>query len=179
MKSPHHQARVLLTFFGLAAFLIMALGSNNPNDPRRHDHSTSSPSPEDVGLENAMIWAKANSTALAKKLQQVEMRRNHARSEVRKLEILKKQFPAEANKTEERIKEWQGVVSELDLALAAVAQSASAAYLAHQRDGKNSGTVLDEVYRQWSPKADRAIALAKKQQAKVNWETEMGAKDGA
>ncbi|MFY9821037.1 MAG: hypothetical protein WAM82_06630 [Thermoanaerobaculia bacterium] len=164
MKYPHHLTRALLTFFGFAAFIMLAFGSRQSHHDS--DYSAYSPPPEVVGRENALTWAKSNSADLKKKIYQVEMRRNHAQSEVRKLETLKEQFPADANKTEERRKEWQRVVIELDSALTAVTQSASSAYLAHRRDGENSGAVLGEVYSQWGPTADRAIALAKKQRAK-------------
>jgi hypothetical protein len=81
MNSPHHLARALLTFFGFAAFLMLALGSNDS----RHSYSPSyySPPPEVVGQEIALTWAKVNSADLAKKIHQVEMRRNHAQGEVR------------------------------------------------------------------------------------------------
>src|ERR1043166_3668685 len=162
MKSPHHLARALLTFFGCAAFLMLALGSADP----KPDYSTYSTPPEIVGQENALTWVKTRSPDIAKRIRQLEMRRDNAQCEVRALENLKEQFPVYASKTEEKIKEWQRVIIDLDSALTALTESASAAYHAHQAEGKDSGVVLEKVYSQWSPRAERAIALAKKQRTK-------------
>lgn len=161
MNPSHYAVRALLTIFGFAVFVLLAVGSTGDKPAY-----SPAPPPEVVGQENALTWAKSNSADLATKIQELETGRSHAQSEVYRLESLKRQFPAQASKITGVISEWQQVVIELDSALTAVEQDVSEAYVAHQVQGKDKDAVLGQVYDKWRPKADQAIALAKKQQAK-------------
>jgi len=164
MSFPHHLGRLLLTLLGFAAFLLLAFGSNDGRSSTSgYDYS---PSPEVVGQETAMTWARSKPSDLARKIHQVELRRSHAQQEISKLETMREQFPGHATKIAVTIKEWQVVLSELDSALAAVTRHVSAAYVAHHSEGRDRDVALGEVYSKWSPQADQALALAKKQWAK-------------
>ena len=161
MRSLGTLTRVLLTFFGFAVFLILALGTDDPGGGS-YSGGSQYPTAQEIGRRVALSWAESNSPDLAKKIRQVQARKDHAESEIYRLENMREQFPQDADRTTARIEEWNQVLAELDAALEAVRDHSSQAYQLNQRDGKDAGVALSAVYRQWSPMADQAIGRAKK-----------------
>lgn len=163
MKSLSDRTRALLTIFGFAAFGTLALGSDGCGSKR---DPILPPAPQEVGHERALSWAKTSSADLAKKMQEIESERGNAQSEVYRLEALEKQFPDQASDISGTVKEWQQVVIELNTAMTAAEDGITKAYVLRQTKGKAGDGVLEEVYDQWSPKADEALALARRQRSK-------------
>jgi hypothetical protein len=167
MRSLETLTRVLLTFSGFVVFLILAVGSDDPGGGG-YSGASHYPTAQEIGRRVALSWAESNSPELARKIRQVQARRDHAESEMHRLENMREQFPQDADRTTERIEEWSQVLTELDAALEAARDHSSHAYQLNQRDGKDAGVALSEAYRQWSPMADQAIAHAKKQRMRTD-----------
>ena len=165
MNKPHCLARDLKTILGFAVFVLLAQGSRH----REPSYHTLPPEPEEVGKENALAWAKTNSVDVASEIQAVESERNHVQSEIYRLENLQNQFPTQVA-IRRTIEEWKQVEIELASALTSVEQAVSKAYVVHEVEGQDQDAILRQVFDQWRPEAERAIALAKRQTAKSNSE---------
>ncbi len=153
MTKMLYPARSILTLVGVVAFVVLAIGSNQQEDKSY----TSLPDPKNAGKESAISWVTQNSALLTSKFREVEEARLDALTEVYRLENLKRQFPEQRSKISNTESRWQQVVIDLESSIEEVNQMIANAYVDSQVGEGVGSDLLQDIYEEWSPRADRAL----------------------
>lgn len=154
-----HPVRLAITAVGLLVFVLLAAGSEH------EDEYVPPPTPpEEIGMRNAIEWARTNSAALASRIQEVEAAQSEARREIRRLESLKGQFPEQASKISASLSAWRQAAIRLESALSAVNRKISEAYVASQVGESSGPQLLEKVADDWQPSAQAALQEVKRLQ---------------